>query len=224
MHALIIGATGATGRALLDTLLNDSAFERVSIFVRRPVAVEHPKLVVHVIDFEQPHTWQDQVRGDVLFSCLGTTLKDAGSKEAQWRIDYDYQYRFAQAAKANGVPQSLLVSSAYANPASKGFYTRMKGRLEQDVAALGFASLGIFRPPSLVRPNTDRTGEKIALRLLNGLNRIGAVALHAAHAGNGTGASFGRCRQTGAAGYAYFGSTDAPCLGTGGATLKNLLK
>ncbi len=174
MHALIIGATGATGRALLDTLLNDSAFERVSIFVRRPVAVEHPKLVVHVIDFEQPHTWQDQVRGDVLFSCLGTTLKDAGSKEAQWRIDYDYQYRFAQAAQANGVPQ-LLVSSAYANPASKGFYTRMKGRLEQDVAALGFASLSIFRPPSLVRPNTKRTGEKIALRLLNGLNRIGLL-------------------------------------------------
>ena len=175
MHALIIGATGATGRALLDTLLNDSAFERVSIFVRRPVALEHPKLVVHVIDFEQPHTWQDQVRGDVLFSCLGTTLKDAGSKEAQWRIDYDYQYRFAQAAKANGVPQLLLVSSAYANPASKGFYTRMKGQLEQAITALGFASLGIFRPPSLVRPNTDRTGEKIALRLLNGLNRIGLL-------------------------------------------------
>ena len=55
MHALIIGATGATGRALLDTLLNDSAFERVSIFVRRPVAVEQPRLVVHVIDLEQPH-------------------------------------------------------------------------------------------------------------------------------------------------------------------------
>ncbi len=175
MHALIIGATGATGRALLDTLLNDSAFERVSIFVRRPVAVEHPKLVVHVIDFAQTRTWQDKVRGDVLFSCLGTTRKDAGSKEAQWLVDYDYQYRFAQAAQANGVPQLLLVSSAYANPASKGFYTRMKGRLEQDVAALGFASLGIFRPPSLVRPNTDRTGEKIALRLLNGLNRIGLL-------------------------------------------------
>ncbi len=176
MHALIIGATGATGRALLDILLGDSAFERVSIFVRRPVATVHPKLVVHVIDFERPHTWQSQVRGDVLFSCLGTTLKEAGSKEAQWRIDYDYQYRFAQAAKASGgVSQLLLVSSAYANPASKGFYTSMKGRLEQDVAALDFVSLSIFRPPSLLRPNTDRTGEKIVLQLLNGLNRIGLL-------------------------------------------------
>lgn len=175
MHALIVGATGATGRALLGTLLDDPAFTQVSIFVRRPVAIEHPKLTVHVIDFEQPHTWQSLVRGDVLFSCLGTTLKDAGSKKAQWRIDYDYQYQFAQAARTNGVPQLLLVSSAYANPASRGFYTRMKGRLEQDVTALGFTSLGIFRPPSLVRPNTDRTGEKIALRILNGLNRIGLL-------------------------------------------------
>ncbi|MFC3874057.1 NAD(P)H-binding protein [Neisseria musculi] len=175
MHALIIGATGATGRALLDTLLNNSAFGRVSIFVRRPVAVEHPKLAVHVIDFAQTRTWQDKVRGDALFSCLGTTLKDAGSKEAQWQIDYDYPYRFAQTAQANGVPQLLLVSSAYANPASKGFYTRMKGRLEQDITALGFASLGIFRPPSLVRPNTDRTGEKTALWILNRLNRIGLL-------------------------------------------------
>lgn len=175
MHALIIGATGATGRALLDILLDDPAFTQVSIFVRRPVALAHPKLSVYIVDFAQTRTWQGKVRGDVLFSCLGTTLKDAGSKEAQWLVDYDYQYRFAQAAKANGVPQLLLVSSAYANPASKGFYTRMKGRLEQDVAALGFASLGIFRPPSLIRPDTGRTGEKIALRLLNGLNRIGLL-------------------------------------------------
>ena len=55
MHALIIGATGATGRALLDAVLHDAAFTQVSIFVRRPVALKHPKLTVHVIDFEQPH-------------------------------------------------------------------------------------------------------------------------------------------------------------------------
>ncbi|MDO5290773.1 MAG: NAD(P)H-binding protein [Pseudomonadota bacterium] len=175
MHALIIGATGATGRALLDVVLHDAAFTQVSIFVRRPVALEHPKLAVHVIDFEQPHTWQDKVRGDALFSCLGTTLKDAGSQQAQWRIDYDYQYQFAQAARANGVPQLLLVSSAYASTTSKGFYTRMKGQLEQAITALGFASLSIFRPPSLIRPGTDRTGEKVALRLLNGLNRLGLL-------------------------------------------------
>lgn len=175
MHALIIGATGATGRALLERLLADPAFVQVSIFVRRPVAFAHPKLTVHIIDFEQPQTWQERVRGDVLFSCLGTTRKDAGSQAAQWRIDYDYAYRFAQAARANGVPQLLLVSSAYANPKSKGFYTRMKGRLEQDTAALGFAALAIFRPPSLIRPDTDRRGEKIALCLLGALNRIGLL-------------------------------------------------
>ena len=90
MHALIIGATGATGHALLTQLLDNPMFSHVSIFVRRPVSIEHPKLTTHIIDFDQAHTWQDKVRGDVLFCCLGTTLKDAGSQAAQWRIDYDY--------------------------------------------------------------------------------------------------------------------------------------
>ena len=173
MHALIIGATGATGHALLTQLLGNPMFSHVSIFVRRPVSIEHPKLTTHIIDFDQAHTWQDKVRGDVLFCCLGTTLKDAGSQAAQWRIDYDYSYQFAQVAHAHGVPQFILVSSAFANPTSKGFYTRMKGKLEQDIRALGFASLSIFRPPSLIRPHTNRLGEKIAIRILNGLNHIG---------------------------------------------------
>jgi uncharacterized protein YbjT (DUF2867 family) len=99
MHALLIGATGATGKDLLDLLLKDDDFHRVDIFVRRDVDSNHEKLNVHVIDFEKPDQWKHLVRGDVLFSCLGTTLKAAGSKEAQWKIDYDYQYEFAKAAR-----------------------------------------------------------------------------------------------------------------------------
>ena len=126
MKALVIGATGATGRDLVNQLLTDKDYDEVNVFVRRPLEVESPKLKTHIVDFEKPEEWKDLVNGDVAFSCLGTTLKDAGSKEAQRKVDYDYQYNFAKAAKENEVEDYILVSSYGANPKSKIFYSRMK--------------------------------------------------------------------------------------------------
>lgn len=173
MHALLIGATGATGKDLLELLLQDDDFHRVDIFVRRAIDRSHEKLTVHVIDFDKPDQWKDEVKGDVLFSCLGTTLKAAGSKEAQWRIDYDYQYEFAKAARENGVDNYFLVSSSGASPNSFLFYPKMKGQLEDAVEALGFAKLSIFNPPILERKNTDRSGEVIGIKLIRLVNQLG---------------------------------------------------
>ena len=86
MHALLIGATGATGKDLLELLLKDNAIHQVDIFVRRHPDLQHNKLNIHVIEFDRPEQWKHLVKGDVLFSCLGTTLKAAGSKDAQWKI------------------------------------------------------------------------------------------------------------------------------------------
>ena len=173
MHALLLGATGATGKDLLDLLLKDDDFHRVDIFVRRDVDANHKKLNVHIIDFDNPDQWKHLVKGDVLFSCLGTTLKAAGSKEAQWKIDYDYQYEFAKAARENGVDNYVLVSSSGASPDSLLFYPRMKGKLEDAVKSLGFPKLSIFNPPILERKNTDRTGEVTGLKVIQFLNHLG---------------------------------------------------
>ena len=173
MKALLIGATGATGKDLLRLLLKDDAFTRVDIFVRHQPEVNHSKLTVHVIDFDKPEQWKPLVKGDVLFSCLGTTLKAAGSKNAQWKIDYEYQYQFAKAAKENSVDNYVLVSSSGADPKSKIFYTMMKGKLEEAVKALHFSKVTIFNPPILERKNTDRKGEVIALKVVHFFNKMG---------------------------------------------------
>ncbi len=155
MNAIIIGATGATGKDLLQQILKDDTFTQVAVFVRRPIGIQHPKLTTHIIDFDQPEAWKHLVTGDVLFSCLGTTLKAAGSQQAQWKIDYDYQYQFAKAAKDNGIKHYVLVSSTGAYSQSRFFYMKMKGALEDAVKTLRFERLSIFNPPTLIRKNSD---------------------------------------------------------------------
>lgn len=173
MHILLIGATGATGKDLLDLLLKDDFFHQVDIFVRHDLGLQHKKLKIHVIDFDKPEQWTSLVKGDVLFSCLGTTLKAAGSKEAQWKIDYEYQYQFAKAARENNVNHYVLVSSDYASPNSPFYYSRMKGQLEEAVKVLEFPKLSIFNPPMLIRKNSDRTMEIIGLKAIQFFNKIG---------------------------------------------------
>ena len=175
MKALIIGATGATGKDLLSQLLADDTYSEVHCFVRKPMSISHPKLHAHVVDFDTPEAWSDLVRGDVAFSCLGTTLAVAGSKDAQWRVDYDYQYTFAQQCKANGVPTFVLVSAAGAKAQSKLFYNRMKGQLEDAVKALDFSCLLIFQPSVLIRSNSDRAGENLSVKTINFLNKLGIL-------------------------------------------------
>lgn len=133
MKAIVIGASGATGSQLVQQLLADENYTQVRIFVRKSTVLSHPKLQEFVIDFDKPEQWRAEVQGDVLFSCLGTTLKTAGSQQAQWKIDYDYQYQFAEIGRNNGVANYVLVSSFGANAASKAFYTKMKGQLDEAV-------------------------------------------------------------------------------------------
>ncbi|MBL3549056.1 uncharacterized protein YbjT (DUF2867 family) [Chryseobacterium rhizosphaerae] len=175
MKALVIGATGATGKDLVNQLLNDKDFEEVDIFVRKPVDIENERLKVHVVNFEKPEEWKEMVKGDVAFSCLGTTLKDAGSKEAQKKVDFDYQYEFAKAAKENNVEDYILVSAYGASPKSKIFYSKMKGELEEAVRQLHFNKITIFKPGMLERKNSGRTGEVLGSRIIKFANKLGLL-------------------------------------------------
>ncbi|MEJ5994570.1 NAD(P)H-binding protein [Pedobacter sp. Du54] len=175
MKALIIGATGATGKDLVDALLQDPYYTEVVIFVRRPVTLTHIKLTAIVTDFDQLEAVSHDISGDVLFSCLGTTLKVAGSKAKQRHIDFEIPLKFAQIAKTNGVSKAVLVSAYGASATSNMFYSRLKGDLENRIADLTFNQYFIFRPGLLLRKNTDRFGEKISARLLKLLNGLGML-------------------------------------------------
>ncbi|MDF2850420.1 NAD(P)H-binding protein [Sphingobacterium multivorum] len=173
MKVVLIGGSGATGRALIQLMLKSKEVTEIVVLLRRVSFDEHIKLKQVIVDFENLTDFEREIQGDIAISCLGTTLKDAGSKDAQWKIDHDLNLQFAALAKKNGFPTFLLLSALLADPASKIFYNRMKGTLEQDVKALNFNRLIIFQPGGLIRPNTDRFGEKTAITTLRILNSIG---------------------------------------------------
>ncbi|MBT9394246.1 NAD(P)H-binding protein [Hymenobacter sp. NST-14] len=162
----MIGATGLVGDHLLRQLLSDDRFTHLHVFTRRPTGYQNPKLEEHLVDFDQPRDWNHLLRGDVLFSSLGTTLSQAGSQEAQYTVDYTYQFQAAQAAAENGVPAYVLVSSAGADADAFVFYSRMKGELERDIKRLPFQRIRILRPGILAGSRSEpRLGERVGLWL-----------------------------------------------------------
>ncbi|MCU0450858.1 MAG: oxidoreductase [Bernardetiaceae bacterium] len=173
MKALLLGASGLTGSLLLPLLLQHPAFTQVTVAGRRPLALQHPKLRQLILDFDHPEAQADQLAADVVFCCLGTTIAKAGSQAAFRRVDYEYPLRLAQLARAQGATKWLLVSALGAHARSSVFYSRVKGELERDLAAVGFASLVILRPSLLLGPRYERRpGEQLAQRLTPLLNPL----------------------------------------------------
>jgi len=171
--AIVLGGTGLVGSQLLEALAADARFDAVVAVVRRPTQQRSPKIEDRVIDFSSADAFRGVVQGDVLFSALGTTLKKAGSKDAQYEVDYTFQMRAAVAARANGVDAYVLVSSMGADASSSLFYSRMKGELDRDVMALGFPKCRICRPGILDGDRAEsRPMEKLGLGAMRGLRFV----------------------------------------------------
>lgn len=149
MKAIVIGATGLVGKSIIEQLLVKNEVTEVLVFARRSTGIQHSKLNEKIIDFGKMKDWGHEVKGDALFSALGTTIKTAGSKEAQYLIDHDYQLGMARHAAQNGVKNYVLISSVNASATSPFFYLKMKGELDEEVMKLPFDSISILRPGPL---------------------------------------------------------------------------
>jgi uncharacterized protein YbjT (DUF2867 family) len=174
--AVIIGATGATGRELIQLLLSNNTYDHVKLFLRKSTGIEHHKLEEHCVDFNQLEAIKQQITGDVLFSCLGTTMAIAKSKENQFEVDYTYQYEFANLAAENGIKNYVLISSIGANAHSMNFYLSMKGKLDEAVKKLDFNSCSILRPGPIDaqgKRTDQRSMENSSINVLRFVNKLG---------------------------------------------------
>ncbi|WP_237882286.1 NAD(P)H-binding protein [Pseudomonas sp. PGPR40] len=142
---LLVGASGLVGRHVLDLALSDPRVSVVYAPTRKALAA-HPKLIATLTDFEHLDEQAKRWQADAVICTLGTTLKTAGSKKAFERVDHTYPLALARLARDHGTSAYVLNSAIGADAGSSFFYNQVKGRLEQDLAKIGFESLTYVRP------------------------------------------------------------------------------
>jgi len=164
--ALVIGATGLIGKSVVNQLIQNEAYEKITIFVRKSSGFIHEKVEEIIVNFDRLEEYEQYFQVDDVFSCLGTTIKIAKTKENFRKVDYDYSVKVAELASKATVQNFLLISSMGANSDSNIFYSKVKGEVERDVKKLHFTGLFIFRPSLLLGERKEvRIGEKVAEKI-----------------------------------------------------------
>lgn len=165
-NTLLAGSTGLVGTELLSLLSSNGYYEELHLMVRRKTAQDKPGIVHHLVDFSNLQSFSPGKPIDDVYICLGTTQKKAGGKAGFYKVDHDYVLNVAKWAKENGVERVCLISSIGANPKSNSFYLKTKGKIEQELIALGFRHLCIVRPSLLLGKRQEyRWAEAISAKL-----------------------------------------------------------
>ena len=171
--ALVLGATGLVGGYLMQNLVEDESYSEIRVLSRRPLDMDHPKVVVTLANLLDLDSQKELFEVDQVFCCIGTTQAKTPDKQEYPDIDYGIPVKAAQLAKDCGASVFAVISAMGANSASKVFYNRLKGEMEQDVARIGLPNLVIARP-SLIggKRQEERKGERWAQRLMGSFDLL----------------------------------------------------
>ena len=168
--ALIFGSSGLIGNELFKTILLNNSYDKIKVFVRSIPEVNNPKVEIIKTDFSNLEQYKDKIIGEDCFFCIGTTKKDTPDKDEYRRVEYNIPIEVAKITKANSVNSFFYVSSIGANPNASSNYLKNKGQVEEELKALNFSKLAIFRPSLLVgNRKSFRLGEVIFTPIMNTL-------------------------------------------------------
>jgi uncharacterized protein YbjT (DUF2867 family) len=172
-NAILFGASGFVGSYLLLKLLNDADYGHVTVVVRKPLNIDHPKLTTLIGDYHSLPDLKDKLVADELFIALGATRKSAPERHEYYRVDHDYPVLAAKLCREKGTKSVFLVSTVGANANSRSFYLRTKGETERDIIALGFEHIHLFRPSMLMgHRKENRPMEKVVIKIWSVINPI----------------------------------------------------
>lgn len=165
--AIILGATGLTGSALLKRLIDDERYGTIKLFSRSKIKDAPKKIQQFVGDLLKLEDFKPDFTADEVYCCIGTTTKKTPDKKLYKHIDYGIPVAAAKLAHENGIPTFLVISAMGAHKKSNVFYTRTKGEMEHAVLKYGIRNTYILRPALIGgERNEYRIGEKIGLTLL----------------------------------------------------------
>ncbi len=178
-HILLAGGSGEVGQRLLQDLIARNDVDQIHLINRRHSTVTSPKVVQHNIDFKNLNALSLELKFDMAYCCLGSTIKKAGSKAAFEKIDLHYVESFAKLAKSHRCDRLAVISSVGAKSNNSRFYLDTKGRMEDVLTAMQWATLWIIRPGLLTGKRQEfRLTERLGAAFMTLINplMIGAMA------------------------------------------------
>lgn len=152
---VLVGATGLIGNALLHELIQETKVSEIRIFVRRKLDGLPEKVKQIITDFSDFSSLKDQVHGDVIYCCVGTTRKKTPNLNDYRNIDFGINIGMAKLAKENGIPTVHLISAIGASTSSRIFYSKLKGEIEEAMKELKFDNCYIYQPSILIGSRTE---------------------------------------------------------------------
>ena len=171
--AIILGASGLTGRLLLEELLKDERYSRIKLFVRSPLNVAHEKIQEFIVDLLDLENHANEFQGDEVFCCIGTTKKKTPKQDEYRRIDFGIPMAAAKLCKENEIDTICVISSVGATSESSNFYLKTKGEMEQAILGLDIPNTYILRPSLIVGDRQERrAGEKFTMVLMRVFNPL----------------------------------------------------
>lgn len=160
--ALVAGGSGLVGTHLVDQLIKSQDYSEVKVLIRKGSKYQNEHASIIEVDYDQLSDYKSVLNADVVFCCLGTTMKKAGSKEQFYTVDFTYVFELAKIAQENESKQFCIITSSGANSSSVFYYNKVKGEIEDAISQLELTSVNIFRPSLLVgKRNEHRSGEQI---------------------------------------------------------------
>ncbi|MDX1693214.1 MAG: oxidoreductase [Ketobacteraceae bacterium] len=171
LTVLLAGATGLIGSHCLDLLLASPRVKKVIAPTRRTLSNTSSKLRNVLVDFDRLDEYQELFQCDAIICCLGTTIRQAGSKKAFKRVDLEYCLDIAELGRSQTAKAYYLVSAMGADPNSLFFYSRVKGELERRLVQLEYDYLSLYRPSLLMGDREEhRFAESLGIRLASVIN------------------------------------------------------
>jgi uncharacterized protein YbjT (DUF2867 family) len=166
MEVVLVGSTGLVGNEVLKQLISENSVSKINVLTRKKIHFQSPKVINHVVDFENENDLKKAIQGEIVICCIGTTKAKTPNVTEYEKIDRDIPVRLAKIGKENGISQYHLISAIGANKNSSINYNRIKGEAEEGVLAAGILKTLIYRPGMLIgKRNESRPGEFIAQKL-----------------------------------------------------------
>ncbi len=177
-RVIVAGASGLVGSELLNHLLDNNKIDEVVALVRRPLPVSNIKLVQILTSFDSLGEIKNDLKGDALYCCLGTTKNKTPDEFDYRKVDHDYPVALAKLASENKVSQFHLISALGADPNSGIFYNKLKGETERDIKEIPFRAIYIYQPSLLTGDRKEkRQVEKLAITFMKIINPLLAGSL-----------------------------------------------